>query len=108
MTLPWPISSPSSRMSACTPPRTLSKVSSETVPKAASIRPRMADLAPASRSAVWAVRSSVMSVRGRDHAVLVPGVVEVGVDLPQPGELEPCAQLGEGEGAERDRVLAGQ
>ena len=51
------------------------------------------------------MRSSVTPARFRDHGVLVAGSVEVGVDFPQPGELEPFAQLGDGKGAERDRVL---
>src|SRR6185437_4141473 len=60
-TLPCAISSPSSRISACTPPSALSKVSSETPSKTASIRSLTAATRPGPRSAVWAVRSSVTS-----------------------------------------------
>src|SRR5690349_9987838 len=104
-TLACPISSPSSRTSACTPPSALSKVSSETPSK---VSPSGSGWRPARRPRGRRCgRCAARSCPGRlgDQAVLVAGLVEVVVDLPQARELESFAQLGDGEGAERDRVL---
>ena len=41
----------------------------------------------------------------RDHGVAVTGSVEVGVDFPQSREFQPCAQVADREGTERDHVF---
>src|SRR3954467_12202794 len=51
-------------------------------------------------------RTGCRSGRRRDHGVLVPGGVEVGVHHPQARRPEPFVQFSGREGAEPDRVLA--
>ncbi len=56
---------------------------------------------PADSALAWAL----VLGRYRDHGVAVTGSVEVGVDFPQSGELEPCAQFADREGTERDHMF---